>query len=100
MAREKFVMSFAVFFKISSYCTGSRRRGREEGDGGRKRMEGGRRWREEGDGGRRKKGKKRERGWEDMDGVGLRVGEGKEEDRGEEGERKRKEKRGGNTEKE
>lgn len=30
LAREKFVMSFAMFFKISSYCTG------EEEDAGRR----------------------------------------------------------------
>ena len=40
LAREKFVMSFAAFFKISSYCV---RKEREEGDRGREDEDGGRR---------------------------------------------------------
>ena len=36
LAREKFVMSFAAFFKISSYYTGRGRRGREDEEGGRR----------------------------------------------------------------
>ena len=55
LAREKFVMSFAAFFKISSYCTGRGRRGREDEDGGR-------RGREEGDRGRKDRGEKGQRG--------------------------------------
>ena len=57
LAREKFVMSFAAFFKISSYCV---RKEREGGRGGRKEREGGRREREEGDRGRKDRGWRKE----------------------------------------